>query len=233
MMTLHTENIRFVCFDADDTLWKNEEFYRAAEQRFYSLLSSKLTEEQAADALFHTEMANLRAFGYGAKSFTLSMIETALNTLEGEAAAQAAREILQIGKELILRPVELLPGVKETLEKLSGKYHLSVVTKGDLLDQERKIKNSGLLPLFDNVEILSDKNPAVYADLFTRLGARPDEVLMVGNSLKSDVFPALEAGAQAAYVPCPFTWRHEAREEPENPPYLPISGLPDLLDVLL
>lgn len=232
-MTLQPTKLRFVCFDADDTLWKNEEFYREAEQQFYTLLRSKLTDGQAADALFHTEMSNLPAFGYGAKGFTLSMIETALNTLDGEEAARAAREILQTGKALLLRPVEVFPGVKETLEKLTGKYHLAVVTKGDLWDQERKIKSSGLQSFFERVEIVSDKNPAVYGELFARIGARPDEVLMVGNSLKSDVFPALEVGAQAAYLPCPFTWRHEKQEEPVNPPYLQLSALPDLLEVLL
>ena len=139
----------------------------------------------------------------------------------------------QTGKELILHPVEVLPGVKPTLEKLAGKYHLSVVTKGDLLDQERKLQDSGLLPLFNHVEIVSDKTPTAYRALFVRLGAKPQEVLMVGNSLKSDIFPALEAGAQAAYLPCACNWKHEESEEPENPPYLKITALPDLLPVLL
>ena len=143
------------------------------------------------------------------------------------------QEVLQIGKRLIRHPVELLPGVKETLEKLAGKYHLSVVTKGDLLDQQRKLQRSGLEPLFNHIEIVSDKTPAAYRALFVQLGAAPQEVLMVGNSLKSDIFPALETGAHAAYLPSPFNWKHEEMEEPENPPYLKITGLPDLLAVLL
>ncbi len=232
-MPLTVQDIRFVCFDADDTLWKNEEFYRQAEKEFARLLAPYWSQQKAIDLLFQTEMNNLETFGYGAKSFTLSMVQTALEHLPAQQTAHAVSAILQIGKRLILQPVELLPGVKDTLEKLTGKYHLSVITKGDLLDQERKLKNSGLTPLFDHVEIVSDKTPASYRALFVRLGAKAQEVLMVGNSLKSDVFPALETGAQAAYLPSPFNWKHEQMPEPENPPYLKIAGLPDLLSVLL
>ncbi|HAM42280.1 HAD family hydrolase [Candidatus Avelusimicrobium stercoris] len=232
-MTFNPQAVRFVCFDADDTLWKNEEFYRETEDKFYALFDGKLTAKQAGEALFKTEMGNLETFGYGAKSFTLSMIETALANLDNEEAARAAREILQLGKALINRPVTLLPGTQETLRALHGKYHLSVVTKGDLLDQQRKLKNSGLLPLFDHIEILTEKTHQAYLDLFACLNAQPNEVLMVGNSLRSDIFPALEAGAQAAYMPCAFTWQHEARTEPENPPYLQINTLTDILPVLL
>ena len=232
-MPVQAENIHFVCFDADDTLWKNEEFYRHSEARFARLLAAQMPQQRAIDELFQTEMNNLPTFGYGAKSFMLSMLQTALAFLPEQQAGPAAKEILQIGKDLIQHPVELLPGARLTLEKLAGKYHLSVVTKGDLLDQERKLKKSGLLPLFNHVEIVSDKTPAAYRALFVRLGAKPQEVLMVGNSLKSDIFPALEAGAQAAYMPCACNWKHEESEEPENPPYFKISALPDLLAVLL
>lgn len=232
-MPVQAENIHFVCFDADDTLWKNEEFYRHSETRFARLLAAQMPQQRAVDELFQTEMNNLPTFGYGAKSFMLSMLQTALAFLPEQQAGPAAKEILQIGKDLIQHPVELLPGARLTLEKLAGKYHLSVVTKGDLLDQERKLKKSGLLPLFNHVEIVSDKTPAAYRALFVRLGAKPQEVLMVGNSLKSDIFPALEAGAQAAYMPCACNWKHEESEEPENPPYFKISALPDLLAVLL
>ncbi len=232
-MPLAVRNIRFVCFDADDTLWKNEEFYRQAEKEFALLLAKRFSREEAIDKLFQTEMDNLETFGYGAKSFMLSMVQTALENLPAAAQAAAVKEILQIGRRLILHPVELLPGVKETLEKLTGKYNLSVITKGDLLDQERKLKRSGLMPLFNHIEIVSDKTPEAYRALFVRLGAKPQEVLMVGNSLKSDVFPALQTGAQAAYLPSPFNWKHEEMPEPDTPPYLKISGLPDLLPVLL
>ena len=232
-MSLTARRVRFVCFDADDTLWKNEEFYRAAEQEFGRMMNPYLGPQPAIDRLFQTEMDNLETFGYGAKSFMLSMVQTALEILPPPQAASAVQEVLQIGKRLIRHPVELLPGAKETLEKLAGKYHLSVVTKGDLLDQQRKLQRSGLEPLFNHIEIVSDKTPAAYRALFVQLGAAPQEVLMVGNSLKSDIFPALETGAQAAYLPSPFNWKHEEMEEPENPPYLKITGLPDLLAVLL
>ena len=232
-MPIHAANVRYVCFDADDTLWKNEEFYRQAEQQFARLAAGRMPPAQAIEALFNTEMDNLAVFGYGAKSFMLSMVQTALQIVPPEQAAPAVQEILRIGRELILHPVELLPGVRSTLEKLAGKYHLSVVTKGDLLDQERKLKNSGLLPLFNHVEIVSEKTPAAYRALFVRLGAKPAEVLMVGNSLKSDVFPAMKAGAQAAYLPCACNWKHEESDEPEQPAYLKIAALPDLLPVLL
>lgn len=231
-MPFNAATVRFICFDADDTLWKNEEFYRHTEEQFYALVASKLTTKEAGKALFKTEMNNLATFGYGAKSFTLSMLETALTVLNSSEATAVAKKILQLGKGLINHPVTLLPGVKETLIKLQGRYHLSVVTKGDLLDQERKLKNSGLIPFFDNVEILTEKNTAVYLDLFSRMGAKPQEVLMVGNSLRSDIFPALEAGAQAVYMPCAFTWQHEAQEEPATPDYPKIETLPDLLKFL-
>ena len=232
-MSFSAAKVRFVCFDADDTLWKNEEFYRQAEARFARLLAGVLPPEQAVEELFQTEMNNLETFGYGAKSFTLSMIQTALHVLPEQKAHQAVTEILQIGKDLIAHPVELLPGVRETLEKLSGKYHLSVITKGDLLDQERKLHKSGLVPLFNCVEIVSDKTPSAYRELFVKLGAKPEEALRVGNSLRSDVFPALETGAQAAYLPCACGWKHEEIEEPAQPPYLKIAALSDLLRVLL
>ena len=232
-MSLTARRVRFVCFDADDTLWKNEEFYRAAEQEFGRLMNPYLGPQPAIDRLFQTEMDNLETFGYGAKSFMLSMVQTALEILPPPQAASAVQEVLQIGKRLIRHPVELLPGVKETLEKLAGKYHLSVVTKGDLLDQQRKLQRSGLEPLFNHIEIVSDKTPAAYRALFVQLGAAPQEVLMVGNSLKSDIFPAVEAGAQAAYLPCACNWKHEESEEPANPPYIKISALPELLPVLL
>ncbi|OUO57544.1 HAD family hydrolase [Candidatus Avelusimicrobium gallicola] len=232
-MPFSARSVRFVCFDADDTLWKNEEFYRQSERDFARLMAPFLSQQQAIDRLFQTEMDNLETFGYGAKSCMLSMMQTALEILPPQQAAGALKEILQIGRRLILHPVEVLPGVKDTLEKLTGKYHLSVITKGDLLDQQRKLERSGLQPLFNHVEIVSDKTPAAYRALFVRLNAKPQEVLMVGNSLRSDIFPALQAGAQAAYQPSPFNWKHEEMPEPQDPPYLKIASLPDLLPVLL
>ncbi len=232
-MAANAQKITHVCLDADDTLWENEPHFRRTEREFYALLTNKLSEQEAEDKLFQTEMDNLDTFGYGAKSFTLSMIQTALETLDGEEAARAVRKILELGKNLLTGPVVLLPGVRETLEKLSRTYSLAVITKGDLLDQERKLAQSGLLPLFERVEIVSKKDTSVYRAVFQSWDVRPENILMVGNSLKSDVLPAIEAGAQGAWIPCADNWRHEQAEEPENPPYLKINALPELLNVLL
>ncbi len=232
-MSLNAKKITHVCLDADDTLWENEPNFRRTEREFYALLKHKLTEREAEDKLFQTEMANLDTFGYGVKSFTLSMIETALNTLDGEEAARAARKILDLGKNLLQTPVILLPGVKETLEKLTPKYHLAVITKGDLLAQERKLEDSGLLPLFGRVEIVSKKDTSVYRSIFRAWNVNPENILMVGNSLKSDVLPAVAAGAQGAWIPCEDNWKHEQTEEPENPSYVKLNALTDLLTVLL
>lgn len=231
-MTLNAPKITHVCFDADDTLWENEPHFRRTEREFYALVQSKLPEKEAEEKLFQTEMNNLETFGYGVKSFTLSMIETALNTLDGKDAA-AARKILDLGKTLLQTPVILLPGVKETLEKLAPKYHLAVITKGDLLAQERKLEDSGLLPFFERVEIVSGKNTCTYRSIFKNWGVAPKHILMVGNSLKSDVLPAVEAGARGAWIPCADNWKHEQADEPENPPYQKINALTDLLSVLL
>lgn len=232
-MALNAKKITHVCLDAGDTLWQNEPYFRRTEREFYALLKHRLTEREAEDKLFQTEMANLDTFGYGVKSFTLSMIQTALDVLPADEAAPAIRKILDLGKNLLSEPVVLLPGVKETLEKLAPNYHLAVITKGDLLAQERKLEESGLLPLFGRVEIVSKKDTAVYRSIFRAWNVNPENILMVGNSLKSDVLPAVEAGAQGVWIPCEDNWTHEETEEPENPPYTKLNALTDLLTVLL
>ncbi len=232
-MALNAKKITHVCLDADDTLWQNEPYFRRTEREFYALLKHKLTEREAEDKLFQTEMANLDTFGYGVKSFTLSMIQTALDVLPADESAPAIRKILDLGKNLLSEPVVLLPGVKETLEKLAPNSHLAVITQGDLLAQERKLEESGLLPLFGRVEIVSKKDTSVYRSIFRAWNVNPENILMVGNSLKSDVLPATEAGAQGVWIPCEDNWKHEETEEPENPPYTKINALTDLLTVLL
>lgn len=232
-MPLHAHLITHICLDADDTLWENEAYFRQTEKEFCALLKHKMTAAQAQDKLFQTEMDNLDAFGYGVKSFTLSMVQTALDVLDGPEAAHAARRILELGKTLLRRPVTLLPGVKDTLQRLSARYHLAVITKGDLLAQERKLQQSGLLPFLERVEIVSHKNTDVYRASFQAWGVEPSRVLMVGNSLKSDVLPAIQAGAQGAWIACADNWLHEQMDEPANPPYLKINRLTDLQQVLL
>jgi len=206
-----------VGLDADDTLWHNETVFRLTQDRFARLLAPHAERPVLERTLARIEARNLGLYGYGVKGFTLSMIETAME-VAGDAAGPVVREILAAGREMLSHPVEPLPGVEETLGRLAGRYRLVLITKGDLLDQERKLAASGLGDLFAAVEIVSEKNAAVYARVFTRHGTGPDEAAMIGNSLRSDILPALEAGALAAHIPYPLTWAHELAEPPADHP---------------
>ena len=209
------ENVKIIGFDADDTLWLNEKYYRETEQKFSLLLKDFVDPGKAIDELFRTEMNNIGFYGYGAKSFTLSMIETANKILGDKISGEIIERIIALGKELISKPLVLLPEVKETLESFNGKkYKLIVATKGDLLDQERKLKNSGLEKYFHHIEIMSDKKPENYLKLLNHLEIEPEEFAMIGNSLKSDVLPVLEIGGYAVHVPYEMTWQHERIDEP-------------------
>lgn len=226
-------NIKFVAFDADDTLWVNENYFREAEHAFCHLMMDWLPHEKTADELFKTEMQNLELFGYGAKGFALSLIETAVRISEGKITGRQVQQIIDIVKRLLARPVELLPDVPEVLRTLKEKYTLVLATKGDLLDQQRKIAKSGLAEYFAHTEIMSDKRPQDYVRLLQRLGAGAQEFVMVGNSLKSDVLAPLEAGAYAVYVPYPIIWKHECTPEPQSPRYYKAEKLRDILRFLL
>lgn len=226
-------NIKFVAFDADDTLWVNENYFREAEHAFCHLMMDWLPHEKTADELFKTEMQNLELFGYGAKGFALSLIETAVRISDGKITGRQVQQIIDIVKRLLARPVELLPDVPEVLRTLKEKYTLVLATKGDLLDQQRKIAKSGLAGYFAHTEIMSDKRPQDYARLLQRLGAKAQEFVMVGNSLKSDVLAPLEAGAYAVYVPYPIIWKHECMLEPQSPRYYKAEKLRDILHFLL
>lgn len=227
------QGIKTVGFDADDTLWINENYFREAEHDFCHLMMDWLPHEKTAQELFKTEIKNLDLFGYGAKGFTLSLIETAVRLSRGKITGAQVEEILKIGKRLITRPVQLLPDVKEVLDALKNKYDLILVTKGDLLDQERKLKKSLLGPYFRHIEIMSDKKAEDYLRLIEHLHLRPGQFVMVGNSLKSDVLPPLAVGAQAIYVPYHTTWQHEHAEEPQNPKYKKAEKIKDILKFLL
>jgi len=209
-------SITTVGLDADDTLWHNETIFRLTQARFAALLADHADEAAMGARLAEVERRNLRLYGYGVKGFTLSMIETAMELCDGEAPAHVVREILAAGREMLAHPVETLPGVDEALAELAERYRLVLVTKGDLLDQERKLAASGLGELFAAVEIVSEKDRGTYDRVFTRHGTGPDEAVMVGNSMKSDVLPALEAGAFAVHIPYHVTWAHELAEAPEN-----------------
>ncbi|MFH1794706.1 MAG: HAD family hydrolase [Pseudomonadota bacterium] len=205
-------------FDADDTLWQNEQFFRLTERRFAELLADYAAPEHLVERLLQAERKNLAAYGFGIKGFTLSMIETAIEVTEGRAPANVIRAILETGREMLSHPVETLPHVRETLEALAGDYRLVMITKGDLFDQERKLAASGLGDFFDAVEIVSDKKPDTYRRIFSRHGDGAERAMMVGNSLKSDVLPAIDAGGWGVFVPHELTWVLEHAEEPANHP---------------
>jgi len=205
-------------FDADDTLWQNERFFRMNEAQFAQLLADHAPAEVLSARLLEAEKRNLSHYGFGIKGFTLSMVETAVEVTEGRVPASIIGEILAMGREMLSHPVETLPGVAETLKALSGGYRLVLVTKGDLFDQERKLAASGLGDYFHGVEIVSDKNADTYRRVFARHGDGAERAMMVGNSLKSDVVPAIAAGAWGVYVPHELTWVLEHVEPPTDAP---------------
>ena len=231
---MNFDTIKTIAFDADDTLWVNETYFRETEERFASLLESYETKNKVDQELFKKEMQNLPVYGYGIKGFMLSMIELALELSNGSVSSKVLQEILMMGKEMIAHPVELLPHIKEVLESLSKKYRLIVLTKGDLLDQERKLESSGLSKYFHHVEVMSDKTPEKYKDLLDHLQIKISEFLMVGNSLKSDVLPLIEIGAQAVHIPFHTTWAHEevSREQANEVEFLTLLDAKELLQVL-
>ncbi|MER8918993.1 HAD family hydrolase [Mesorhizobium sp. M0802] len=220
-------------FDADDTLWQNEQFFRLTEKHFATLLADHGEAEHISARLLEAEKRNLAVYGFGIKGFTLSMVETAIQVTEGRVPASTIAEILAAGRDMLGHPVEALPHARETVEKLAGAYHLVLITKGDLFDQERKLAASGLGDLFDAVEIVSDKSAATYARIFGRHGS-PQDSMMVGNSLKSDVVPAIEAGSWGVYVPHELTWVLEHVEPPVAAPrfrqIVDLGELPALIE---
>jgi len=213
-------------FDADDTLWQNEAYFRLTQEHFADLLRDHADPDHLQDRLLAAERRNIGAYGFGVKGFTLSMIETAIEITEGRVPASVISELLGAGRAMLDHPVELLPHAYETVAALAPDFRLVLITKGDLLHQERKMAQSGLGDLFDAVEIVSDKTARTYHDVFARHGTGAESALMVGNSLKSDVTPALDAGAFGVYVPHGVTWALEAADEPQGHPRY--ASLPDL-----
>jgi len=209
-------NIKVISFDADDTLWVNEPFYRETEAEFCKLLSDFHSEEFVNDELFKTEMKNLELYGYGAKGFILSLIETALRITDNKLPQETIGKIIDLGKQLLNKPLELIDGVEGVLKSLSKSgYKLIVATKGDLLDQERKLKKSKLNKYFHHIEVMTDKKSQNYISLLSHLDIKPREFVMVGNSLRSDIIPVLEIGAHAIHIPFHTTWIHEEVGEKE------------------
>ena len=203
------KNIKTIAFDADDTLWINEPHFQEMESRFCELMEDYLSHHHLSQELFKTEMSNLALYGFGVKSFVLSMIETALRVSECTISLEAIEIIVGSGKELLEKPIEILDGVQDILSNLHSEYTLIIATKGDLLDQERKLEKSKLGGYFHHIEIMSDKKESDYQKLLKHLSIEPESFLMVGNSIKSDVLPVLSIGGFAVHVPYHTTWAHE------------------------
>lgn len=221
--------ITTVGLDADDTLWHNETIFRLTHARFVDLLDDHGDLETIERRLAEVEQRNLRLYGYGVKGFTLSMIETAMELCDGGAPPEVVREILAAGREMLAHPVETLPGVDEVIAELSQTYRLVLITKGDLLDQERKLAASGLGERFSAIEIVSEKDRGTYERVFARHGTGAAEAVMAGNSMKSDVLPAIEAGAFGVHIPYHVTWAHELADAPEgHPRYVSLSRIAEL-----
>ncbi|WP_370693009.1 HAD family hydrolase [Pseudotabrizicola sp.] len=227
-MTLTT-----IGFDADDTLWQNEAFFRLTQARFVALLADYAAQDHLEDRLLAAERRNLGHYGFGVKGFVLSMIETAIEVTDGRVPASVIADLMAAGREMLRHPIELLPHARAAVEALAADHRVLLITKGDLLDQERKLAQSGLGDLFDGVEIVSDKSPGVYAAIFARHATQPDQAMMVGNSLKSDVLPVLDVGGWGVHVPHGLTWVLEHAEAPQDHArfhLLPdLGGLPDLV----
>ena len=233
-MEIDYSNIKVIGFDADDTLWVNETYFREAEMEFAKLLSNYETPNKIDQELFRVEIDNLPLYGYGVKAFVLSMVECALELSNYNVSSKTIDAILNIGKDMLEKPVDLLEGVEDVLKILSKKYRIILATKGDLLDQERKLKKSGLTDYFHHIEILSDKKDDNYSKLLNHLDIKPEEFLMVGNSLKSDVLPLINLNAHAIHIPFHTTWAHEEvqKRETNGKHYKTIASLRDLLNIL-
>lgn len=213
-----SQNITTIGFDADDTLWQNEEFFRLTQDLFFSLLQDYADPEHLAARLLQSERKNLGHYGFGIKGFMLSMIETAIEVTEQRVPASVIAQIIDAGQEMLRHPIHLLPHAREAVEALGGRYRLVLITKGDLLDQERKLAQSGLGDLFDAVEIVADKTPKTYIQAFMRHGDGPERAMMVGNSMKSDVVPAIDAGGWGVHVPAKYEWEIEKAQTPTSHP---------------
>ena len=225
--------ITTIGFDADDTLWENEQFFQITQAHFAGLLADYADPDHLAERLEAAERRNLGHYGFGIKGFVLSMIETAIEVTGERVPARVIRRIVEAGQEMLAHPIHLIDGAAQAIEALAPSHTLVLVTKGDLLDQERKLAQSGLGELFDAVEIVSDKTPATYSSAFVRHGTGAEAALMVGNSLKSDVIPALEAGAWGVHVPHDLTWSYEHAEPPvAHPRFARIDGLAALPDLV-
>ncbi|MBC8643512.1 HAD family hydrolase [Flavobacterium lindanitolerans] len=227
-------NIKVIAFDADDTLFVNEPYFQETEEKFCALMQDYLSHQGLSRELFRVEIQNLSLYGYGIKGYILSMIEAAMKISNKTISVDVIEKIIEYGKELLQKPIELLDGVEETLQALHGKYKLVVATKGDLLDQRRKLHNSGLGHYFHHIEVMSDKQEKDYHDLLNRLEIKPREFFMIGNSLKSDVLPVLGIGGHAVHIPFHTTWAHEKIDHKvEHKNFKALDKITEVLPILL
>jgi putative hydrolase of the HAD superfamily len=211
-----TRDIRLVGFDADDTLWRSEDYYRDAQAEFERIVGTYVDLEDAHDRLYAVEKRNIALFGYGAKGMTLSMIEAAVEITESRISAHDVHRIVELGKSVLQHPVELLPGIVDAVETISRDYPVVLITKGDLFHQEAKVRESGLSDLFRRIEIVSEKDTATYSRLLAEFALAPEQFAMIGNSLRSDIVPVLELGGCGVYMPYRVTWAHEAETAPPS-----------------
>jgi putative hydrolase of the HAD superfamily len=227
---VRTMKLKVIAFDADDTLWDNEIYFQEIEKKFFELLEEYLPQHSVARELLQTEINNIPLYGYGIKAFMLSMIETAIRVSNNTIGLSAVEKIIGYGKELLDKPIQKLDGVDEVLSSLKGRYRLVVATKGDLLDQERKLKKSGIEHYFHHTEIMSEKGEADYRKLVKHLDIQPGEFLMVGNSLKSDIMPVLAMGGHGFHIPYHVTWGHEAVEKNiDHPNFRELKSIREIL----
>ncbi|MBK8518664.1 MAG: HAD family hydrolase [Saprospiraceae bacterium] len=226
-------NIKVIGFDADDTLWSNEPYFREAEEKFCDIMESYMPRHSAHRELYATEIENLEIYGYGIKAFMLSMVETVIKIGGNTLPMDIISKIVSIGRSQLNQPVILLEGVEEVLQILKNKYKLVVVTKGDLLDQERKLDKSGLAGFFHHIEIVSEKRNSDYQKLLKHLDILPQEFLMIGNSLKSDILPVLELDSYGVHVPFHTTWEHEKVDVIiTNPKFYQVEHINEILNFL-
>lgn len=225
---------KIIAFDADDTLFVNEPYFQETEHKFCDLMSDYLSHQGLSQELFKIEIQNLDLYGYGIKGYVLSMIEAAMKISNNTLSMEVIEKIIQYGKELLEKPIELLDGVEDTLKTLHGKYKLVVATKGDLKDQRSKLHRSGLGKYFHHIEVMSDKQEVDYTDLLKRLEIDPSDFVMIGNSLKSDVLPVLNIGGHAIHIPFHTTWEHEKIDHTiEHPNFRTVEKISDILPFIL
>ncbi len=227
------DRIKVLAFDADDTLWENETFFRASEAKFASLLSDYMSEDEVTKNLLGVEIANIPSLGYGVKSFVISMIDAAMEISKGDIDVEVIKAIVDIGKKQLAQPVNILEGVEHVLGQVQGRYRIVMATKGELFEQESKVKKSGLANYFEHIEVMSEKKTENYQKLMAKLDVKADEFLMIGNSIKSDILPVLELGGHALHIPYHTTWEYErVNKEVDHPNFIQKKQIQELLGLL-